>query len=94
MALIMEWGSKVVLLRQSADSSRHIFPGLGNLEGIRRWCRDRLRDASLTNLPGRTIPSSRPEAVSPPAKTCGGTLSQGSAGRSGEASVGNSGGGQ
>jgi DNA-binding NarL/FixJ family response regulator len=49
-----EWGLKVVLLRQSADSGRRNFPVLGHLEEIRRWGRDRLRDSSLTDLSGTT----------------------------------------
>jgi DNA-binding NarL/FixJ family response regulator len=47
---------KVVLLRHSEGNGRYNLPGLGHLEEIRRWGRDRLREASTRDLSSRIAP--------------------------------------
>ena len=47
---------KVVILRHSTKNAQHILPGLGRLEELRRWGRDRLREGSPTDLPSRVTP--------------------------------------
>lgn len=40
-------------LWSTTENGRHILPGLGHLEELRRWGRDRLHDASATDPPSR-----------------------------------------
>jgi DNA-binding NarL/FixJ family response regulator len=40
-------------LWQTAETGQPVFPGLGHLEELRRWGRNRLRDASLADRPNR-----------------------------------------
>jgi DNA-binding NarL/FixJ family response regulator len=52
-------------LRDTTANGRHILSGLGHLEVLRRWGRDRLHDAAATNLASRfTRPVDGPLASS------------------------------
>jgi DNA-binding NarL/FixJ family response regulator len=54
VVLTTEWGlEEVADLRHTAEIVRHVLPGLGHLEELRRVDRDRLPDASATNLPSQ-----------------------------------------